>query len=132
MNKTILVLGADAEMRNVLLETPELHGFRMQFCELSEPLDQVLSASRERVVLVLVDVSRLPLWSATAQVGIQGIKGLWPASQVILVSRWADEELWIEAIRQGAFDVLAKPLDSREFRRVVGNAIQKCHPGLPA
>ena len=130
MNDYVLALGGDAEVRNALLGTPGLQGYQLQFCDLSERLDQMLPEIREQAIVVLVDVSHLPLWSATAQAGIRNIKRLCPASQVILVSRWADEALWIEAIRQGAYDVLAKPLDLREFRRVVFNAIQKYHAGL--
>ena len=129
MVQSILVLGPDEEVRNVLLEPTGLPDYPLQFCDSSERLKQMLPESREHFIVVLVDVSHLPLWSATAQAGIRTIRNLCPASRVILLSRWADEALWIEAIREGAYDVLAKPLDLREFRRVVLNAIQSHHRG---
>lgn len=127
MVQSILVLGADEEVRNVLLEPTGLPDYPLQFYDSPERLEQMPQESRQHFLVVLVDVSHLPLCSATAQAGIRAIRNLCPASRVILLSRWADETLWIEAIREGAYDVLAKPLDSREFRRVVLNAIQSYH-----
>jgi DNA-binding NtrC family response regulator len=129
MVKSILVLGADAEVRNVLFEPTELPDYSLQFYDSPERLEQMTPESREHFIVVLVDVSHLPLCSAKAQAGIRAIRNLCPASRVILLSRWADETIWIEAIREGVYDVLAKPLDSREFRRVVLNAIQSYHRG---
>ena len=37
---------------------------------------------------------------------------------LILTSRHADEHLWAEALHLGAYDVLAKPLDSKEVGRI--------------
>ena len=41
---------------------------------------------------------------------------------VVVTSRLADERLWAEALNLGAYDVLAKPFDATEVRRVVGLA----------
>jgi DNA-binding NtrC family response regulator len=41
------------------------------------------------------------------------------APPLIVASRCADERLWVAALNLGAYDVLAKPFDSRELRRSV-------------
>jgi len=41
---------------------------------------------------------------------------------LIVTSRLADERLWAEALNLGAWDVLAKPLDEDEVKRVVNIA----------
>ena len=41
---------------------------------------------------------------------------------VIVTSRLADEYLWAEVLNLGGYDVLAKPLDRDEARRVIGLA----------
>jgi DNA-binding response OmpR family regulator len=41
---------------------------------------------------------------------------------LIVTSRLADERLWAEALNLGAYDVLAKPFDSKEALRVIGAA----------
>lgn len=38
---------------------------------------------------------------------------------VIVMSRCADERLWIDVLERGGYDVLAKPLDETELFRVV-------------
>lgn len=43
---------------------------------------------------------------------------------LIVTSRLADEALWAEVLNLGGFDVLAKPFDSEEVRRVVSGAWQ--------
>jgi len=46
-----------------------------------------------------------------------------PSRPLLLVSsRLADEQLWAEALNLGAYDVLAKPFDSREVFRSVSLA----------
>ncbi|MBZ5581431.1 MAG: hypothetical protein LAQ30_04355 [Acidobacteriia bacterium] len=41
---------------------------------------------------------------------------------LIVTSRVADERLWAEALNLGAWDVLRKPFDAQEVRRVVEGA----------
>jgi FixJ family two-component response regulator len=41
---------------------------------------------------------------------------------LIVTSRHADNRLWGEVLNLGGFDVLAKPLDEDEVRRVVESA----------
>jgi DNA-binding response OmpR family regulator len=41
---------------------------------------------------------------------------------LIVTSRLADDRLWAEALNLGAWDVLAKPLDTEEVRRALNTA----------
>ena len=50
--------------------------------------------------------------------------GLPCAPPVIVTSRLADERLWIEVLNRGGYDLLAKPLDGAEVRRVTDSAWQ--------
>ena len=43
---------------------------------------------------------------------------------VIVACRQADEELWAQALSAGAYDVLAKPFDTAELKRTLGDAWQ--------
>ena len=40
----------------------------------------------------------------------------------IVTSRLADERLWVEALNVGAYDVLVKPFDVTELKRVLNSA----------
>jgi AmiR/NasT family two-component response regulator len=43
---------------------------------------------------------------------------------LVVVSRFADERLWSEVLNLGAYNVLAKPLSTREVFHVIGLAAQ--------
>jgi DNA-binding response OmpR family regulator len=43
---------------------------------------------------------------------------------LIVASRLADEYLWAEVLNLGGYDVLAKPFNAEEVRRVVGLACE--------
>jgi len=47
---------------------------------------------------------------------------------VIVMSRAADESLWVDVLAHGGFDLVAKPLDPAEVRRVMGCASSSSHP----
>lgn len=50
---------------------------------------------------------------------------------VVVVSRLADERLWAEVLNWGGFDVLLKPFERSEVRRVMGMALRHCQ-NVPA
>jgi DNA-binding NtrC family response regulator len=52
--------------------------------------------------------------------------------RLIVMSRLADERLWAEVLNLGGYDVLAKPLDGEELRRVVGTAAGMTRTGSDA
>ncbi|MBZ5578295.1 MAG: response regulator [Acidobacteriia bacterium] len=41
---------------------------------------------------------------------------------LIVTSRHADDQLWVEALSSGAYDLLAKPFNAREFHRTLFQA----------
>lgn len=53
------------------------------------------------------------------------IKDKSPTTEVIMISWFAEEDLWIESIQRGAYDYLPKPLDRRELQRVMTNALER-------
>ena len=56
---------------------------------------------------------------------VSQLRAMCPRMEIILISRIADDYLWVESIQRGAYDLLPKPLDRNELYRVVTNAIQK-------
>jgi DNA-binding NarL/FixJ family response regulator len=51
-----------------------------------------------------------------------------PQTETVFVSKFDDEDLWIEAIQRGAFDMSPKPLELPELRRILLLAAGKHHP----
>ena len=62
------------------------------------------------------------LHPATWQAILDFISTLPDPPLFIVASRLADERLWAEALNLGAWDVLAKPFDRQEVKRVVASA----------
>lgn len=52
------------------------------------------------------------------------LMGRWPNARFVLVSRLADEQLWIQALEAGAYDLLAKPFEPIELQCVVRGALE--------
>lgn len=53
------------------------------------------------------------------------LKSKLPQAEVVFVTRFDDETLWVEAIQRGAFDLIPKPLDLSELSRILLLAVQK-------
>ena len=49
-----------------------------------------------------------------------------PASRVVLLSRLADEEMWMQVLDCGGYDLLMKPFRAREICSVVRDALRHC------
>ncbi len=51
-----------------------------------------------------------------------------PQTEVVFISRFDDEELWVEAVQRGAYDFLPRPVDPLELKRVLVQATERHHP----
>jgi len=56
---------------------------------------------------------------------VSQLKDMCPPTEIILISRIADDYLWVESVQRGAYDLLPKPLHRNEVHRIVTNATQK-------
>ena len=79
-------------------------------------LEPALPVLRYPVPVVL---SEGDLGSGTWKDVLEEISNLSDPPLLIVVSRFADEYLWAEALNLGAYDVLVKPFDSEEVIRVL-------------
>ncbi len=80
-------------------------------------LESALSILRSRRIgVVLCEGDSTPnMWKDILEL----LPLLRTAPPLIVTSRLADDRLWAEALNLGAYDVLAKPFDSRELTRTV-------------
>ena len=77
--------------------------------------------------LVIMDV-RMPGMDGLQ--ALQEIRARFPDLYVVIMTAYGTSQTSIDAIRAGAFDYVAKPLDLDDLRRVIGRAIDARH--LPA
>jgi DNA-binding NtrC family response regulator len=83
-------------------------------------LSASLAVLRERSIPVVLCEG--DLYSGTWRGMLDHISHRADAPMLVLTSRLADEHLWAEALRLGAYDVLAKPFDAMEVVRIVNFA----------
>jgi DNA-binding NtrC family response regulator len=116
--RTILVVDDEAEQRRLLGGFVESLGFRVQ--ELSSA-EEALEAIRGRAPdMVLLDV-RLPGMSGIeAMAEIRTIADKLP---VLLITAYADLRQAVAAVKSGADDYLAKPVDLDELETAIFDAI---------
>ena len=108
----ILFVDDEASVREVL--TYQLEQAGLPACEASSAAQAqaLIQAEPERFDLVVSDV-RMPEMSGLEL--LAWIKAEHPAIEVILVSAFADVDVAVDAMRQGAADYLAKPVKRREL-----------------
>ena len=77
----------------------------------------VLAKKRLPIVICESDVAGVS-WKEM----LEQLKLLEASPSLLVTSRLADEQLWVEALNLGAYDVVSKPFDSSELTRVLDSA----------
>ncbi len=57
---------------------------------------------------------------------LQQVLRLRPAARVIMMSRRADDEMWIEMLSNGGYDLLPKPCHPKDVNNAVLGALESC------
>lgn len=60
---------------------------------------------------------------------LREIKKVLPSAQVVLFTAYADIELAVSGIKEGATDFIVKPFDNAKMIQTLSNAYDKCHKG---
>lgn len=56
---------------------------------------------------------------------LPSLKSKFPGVEIVFVTRFDDETMWVEAIQRGAYDLLPKPIDPSELSRIIRLAVEK-------
>ena len=121
-------------MNNAIIPVLAVTPFRADH----EALEQILPASRWTVhsartissaVAQLRKLEPFPVvlcdsdvWPGSWREMLQHVQGMSRPPLLIVASRFADEQLWAEALNIGAYDVLAKPFQAAEVERILNSA----------
>jgi DNA-binding NtrC family response regulator len=117
----LLVIGADERDRAVVQDVLEAEGCEIVWTSLEQLEKSVLEDTPFDVILIELLNHPVEIFFEL----ISAIKARSPRTEVIFISRFADEDLWIESIQRGAYDLLPKPLDRKELQRTVINALRR-------
>jgi DNA-binding NtrC family response regulator len=115
--QTILVVDDDVEMRNLLKDILEENAYEVQLAR--DGRDALEQLSTETPLVVLTDLRMK---------GMEGMELLhevvqkYPACNVVMMTAFGSVETAVEAMKQGAFDYLTKPIKTEELLVTVDKA----------
>jgi DNA-binding NtrC family response regulator len=113
----------EAERASSLLESAKIRIYRA--AKLGDA-EARLRLTRSRVLLA--DTSfRGGNWTEALQIAMQRR----PTTALVVAARLADENLWISVIERGAYDLVVKPFQADELRRILENAHSHATTGQP-
>ncbi|BCA56335.1 Transcriptional regulatory protein ZraR [Nitrospira sp. KM1] len=118
--RNVLVVDDDHEMRALLRDVLEQHGYTVSLA--SNGQDALVTLREKEYPVVLTDLRMK---------GMQGIELLtqikqsWPDTNVILMTAFGSVETAIQAMKQGAYDYLMKPVKNEDLSRATERAFRE-------
>ena len=120
----LLVCDPDPKDQEIIQDYLKDSPVKVFFTSQTEPFEKTLSQNSP-FNAVVIDLSNPAKRSCDALVS--AVKHVTPSAEVIFLSRLADEMLWSQVLSLGAYDLLLKPPERREFLRTVFGAIHHSH-----
>ncbi len=121
---TILLVDDDAELLKALTKVLEKENYAVIAQPDAGSAINYINSSHQKFDLVLTDVS-MPGIKGTAF--LSTVKAAFPRIPVILITAFGDWGQYMEAVRNGAFEYLSKPLEKAELLAVVRRALANGH-----
>jgi DNA-binding NtrC family response regulator len=117
---TILVVDDEPEMRALVRDILEEQGHRVSVAQGGREAFKLLSEQECGVVLTDLRMKEMQGIELLTE-----IKRTYPDVNVIIMTAFGSVETAIEAMRQGAYDYLIKPVKTEELIRVTGRAVRE-------
>ena len=116
-NQTILVVDDDSEMRNLLKDILEENAYKVQLAGDGREALEHLSTLEPLVVL-----TDLRMKGLAGMELLHEIVQKYPACNVVMMTAFGSVETAVEAMKQGAFDYLTKPIKTEELLVTIDKA----------
>ena len=123
--KTVLVVDDDATQRGLIADFLASHGYA---CRQAATAEEAISSLQEHTIHMVVMDVRMPGMSGLE--ALREIRKSLPVLPVLLITAYADVRDAVAAIKDGALDYLAKPIDLQELTVAVEDAVGR--PSFPA
>ncbi len=117
----LLVCDPDPQDRSMILKYLEGSPFKVSFTSQNEAVKDILT-TRSPFNAVIIDLPHAPTPACKGLVST--VKQVSPGTEIIFLSRLADESLWSQVLSSGAYDLLPKPMERADFLRAVFGAVQ--------
>lgn len=120
----ILLVEDDPVLRKLLSSSLTTRGFTVQEAD-SRKRALAALAKYNDIAVVIADLGLPPLPHATAEglAVIREVSLAAPQTKIIVLTGQDEEQAALEAIREGAFDFLAKPADTDEIHKALDRAL---------
>lgn len=118
MNPHVFVVDDEERLARLIAQALGRAGYR---CDVFANGREALAAAIDRCPDVVVTDCRMPEMDGLEL--LRELRGRYPKLPVILVTAFADVPSAVSAMRDGAFDYVAKPFDNDELRALVGRAV---------
>jgi DNA-binding response OmpR family regulator len=116
-NNSILLVSPWAEDHTILKSLLQASGWSISSCSGATDSIQQIAARHPALIICERD---LP--DGNWRTVLAACEASASSPLILVVSRYADENLWAEVLNLGGYDVLMKPFDKSELTRVVGTA----------
>lgn len=125
MNETgptasILLVDDDVELLKALTKVLEREGYDVVPHANATAAIQHVNATKQRFDLVITDVS-MPGMKGTSL--LSAFKTAFPRTPVIIITAFGDWGQYMDALREGAYEYLSKPLDKADLLAAVRRAL---------
>jgi DNA-binding NtrC family response regulator len=111
---SILIVDDEENIREALREALDHQGYRVSTADSGKAAFQTLKEATYHLVLLdlmLGDIDGLRL--------LKSIKGQWPDIEVVMITAYGTVETAVEALKEGAYDYMTKPVHLRRLRSYV-------------
>lgn len=116
----ILVIDDDLVACKLLTEMLQQSGYDVDYC--SDPIKGIQKLSEQPYDVVVTDL-KMP--KANGLELLREAKRQSEKTQVILISAFGDERVWVESLGMGAYDFIPKPFKKREIIEVIREALDQ-------
>ena len=121
-NYTILVVDDDLAHRTMLRTL--LSGWGYGVVDVDDGEKAIFEAHKAPFDLILMDIRMIKVSGLEALAAIRTIN---PAIPIIIMTAYASVETAVQALKNGAYDYLTKPLDFTELRLAMERAMEHSH-----
>ncbi len=119
--KYILAVDDEEDIREIIAETLDASGYRCQTAADGSEAMEIIRQDNERIAAVICDL-KMPKVSGDQVV--QFVSRDYPIIPVIILTGFAQLDMALDHIRQGAFDYLTKPFKVRELLLTLKRALE--------
>jgi DNA-binding NtrC family response regulator len=118
-NVGILIVDDEEAVRGALREWFSKDGYQAEAA--ADAVEALKMLSQRTWDIFLLDIKMPNIDGMELQRRIMAVE---PSAVIIMITAFASVETAVEALKQGAFDYLTKPIDPEELSRIVGKAVE--------